>query len=101
MKGFFKFIASPVGRIVRIVAGLALILIGLLVLEGIGGWILAIVGLVPLVAGLFDWCVFAPLFGLPFVGPRLLGVARVGALPGATANHQARISKSETSTKHQ
>jgi hypothetical protein len=26
---------------------------------------------VPLVAGAFDWCVFAPLFGLPFVGPKL------------------------------
>lgn len=71
MHALFRFMASPVGRIVRIVAGLALILIGLLALEGIGGWILAIVGLVPLAAGLFDRCVFAPLFGLPFVGPRL------------------------------
>jgi len=71
MKGFFRFIASPTGRFVRIVAGLALILIGLLVVQGLGGWILAIVGLVPLAAGLFDRCVFAPLFGLPFVGPRL------------------------------
>jgi hypothetical protein len=71
MKAFFTFIASPAGRIVRIIAGLALILVGLLALQGIAGWILAIVGLVPLVAGLFDWCVFAPLFGLPFVGPRL------------------------------
>jgi hypothetical protein len=42
-----------------------------LAVGGVGGWILAIVGLVPLAAGLFDWCVFAPLFGLPFVGPRL------------------------------
>ena len=79
MNGFFGFISSPAGRVVRIVAGLALILVGLLVLEGIGGWILAIVGLVPLLAGLFDWCVFAPLFGLPFVGPRLRE-----ALQGAT-----------------
>ena len=71
MNGFFRFISSPTGRIIRIVAGLALVLVGLLVLKGIGGWILAIVGLVPLLAGLFDWCVFAPLFGLPFVGPRL------------------------------
>jgi hypothetical protein len=71
MKAFFRLIASPTGRIVRIVAGLALILIGLLAIGGTGGWILAIVGLVPLAAGIFDWCVFAPLFGLPFVGPRL------------------------------
>jgi hypothetical protein len=71
MNAFFGFIASPAGRLVRIIAGLALILIGLLALGGIWGWILAIVGLVPLLAGLFDRCVFAPLFGLPFVGPRL------------------------------
>ena len=71
MNAFFGFIASPAGRLARIIAGLALILIGLLALGGVGGWILAIVGLVPLLAGLFDRCVFAPLFGLPFVGPRL------------------------------
>jgi len=71
MNAFFGFLASPAGRIVRIVAGLALILVGLLVFKGVGGWILAIVGLVPLAAGLFDRCVFAPLFGLPFVGPSL------------------------------
>lgn len=71
MNTFFSYIASPAGRITRIVAGLALILVGLLALGGVWGWILAIVGLVPLLAGLFDRCVFAPLFGLPFVGPRL------------------------------
>ncbi len=52
-------------------AGAALILVGLPVLKGVAGWILAIVALVPLAAGLLDRCVFAPLFGLPFVGPRL------------------------------
>lgn len=71
MKGFFRFIASSTGRLVRAVAGVVLILIGLWLVKGVGGWILAIVGLVPLLAGLFDWCVFAPLFGLPFVGPSL------------------------------
>jgi predicted cobalt transporter CbtA len=71
MKGFFRFIASSTGRVVRAAAGAVLILVGLLLVRGTGGWILAIVGLVPLAAGLFDWCVFAPLFGLPFVGPSL------------------------------
>jgi hypothetical protein len=71
MNAFFRFMASPAGRVTRIIAGLALVLIGLLVLGGIWGWILAIVGLVPLLAGLFDRCVFAPLFGLPFVGDPL------------------------------
>jgi hypothetical protein len=71
MNAFFRFIASTTGRIVRIVAGLILIAIGILWVRGVGAWVLVIVGLVPFVAGLFDWCVFAPLFGLPFVGPRL------------------------------
>lgn len=71
MNTLFGFLASPAGRVTRIIAGLALILIGLLALGGTWGWILAIVGLVPLLAGLFDRCVFAPLFGLPFVGDRL------------------------------
>ena len=71
MKGFFRFMASPAGRVVRIVAGIILIALGLGLVGGVGGWVLAIVGLVPLVAGLFDWCVFAPLFGLPFVGETL------------------------------
>ena len=46
MKAFFGFLASPAGRVTRIIAGLILILIGLLALGGIWGWILAIVGLV-------------------------------------------------------
>ena len=68
---FFRFIASRAGRWTRIVAGLALIAIGLAWVHGVGGWVLAVVGLVPLLAGLFDLCVFAPLFGLPFTGPCL------------------------------
>jgi hypothetical protein len=71
MKALFRFLASPTGRVVRIVAGLVLIAIGLVWVHGVGGWILAIVGLVPLAAGVFDRCVFAPLFGLPFVGASL------------------------------
>ena len=71
MKGFFRFIAGPAGRAVRIVAGLVLIAVGLGLIHGVGGWILVIVGLVPLAAGVFDRCVFAPLFGLPFLGPQL------------------------------
>jgi len=35
---------------------LILIVIGIAVVGGVIGWILAIVGLVPLVAGVFDWC---------------------------------------------
>ncbi len=64
---FAKFMSSWTGRILRIVAGIALILLGLLVVHGGLGTVLVVIGLVPLVAGLFNFCVFAPLFGGPFL----------------------------------
>ena len=64
---FARFMSSLTGRVLRIVAGAALIVVGLAVVHGTGGTLLAIVGLVPLVAGMFDFCVFAPLFGGPFL----------------------------------
>jgi hypothetical protein len=33
--------------------------------------VVAVVGLVPLVAGVFDFCVFAPLFGDPLSGAQI------------------------------
>jgi len=73
MNPFVKFMASPAGRITRIVAGIVLIVLGLLVIHFVGGIIVAIVGLVPLLAGLFDFCVFAPFFGAPMSGPKIRG----------------------------
>lgn len=71
--GFVKFMVTGMGRAVRVVAGVALVVVGLVVMGGTGGLILAVVGLVPLLAGLFDVCVFAPLFGLPFLGKQVRG----------------------------
>ena len=71
MNPFVSFMISPLGRLVRIVAGIALIAFGLLSLGGIAGTIVAAVGLVPLLAGLFDFCVFAPIFGSPIRGAEI------------------------------
>ena len=71
MNPFISFMASPAGRITRVIAGLALILWGLLGLGGTGGIVVAVVGAVPFLAGLFDFCVFAPLFGAPMSGPKI------------------------------
>jgi hypothetical protein len=71
MNPFVKFLASTAGRITRNIAGIALIAVGMLVIHGVGGIVLAVVGLVPLVAGLFDFCVFAPLFGAPLGGKQI------------------------------
>jgi hypothetical protein len=60
------FLASQSARLTRIGAGIALVIAG--VLLG-GGWIvLAIVGLLPIAAGMFDFCVLSPVLGLPFGG---------------------------------
>jgi hypothetical protein len=64
--GFAHFMSSLFGRLLRIVAGIALIIVGLAVVHGAVGIILAIVGLVVFAAGAFNFCIFAPLFGGPF-----------------------------------
>ena len=73
MNPFIQFMASTAGRIVRIVAGIALIAWGLAGITGTTGIIVAVVGALPLAAGLFDFCVFAPLFGAPLSGPKIRG----------------------------
>jgi hypothetical protein len=71
MNPFITFMASNTGRIVRIVAGIALVVWGWFGLAGTTGTLVAIVGLVQLLAGIFDFCVFAPLFGAPLSGPKI------------------------------
>ncbi len=71
MNPFVKFMSSTAGRIARILAGIALIALGLLVIHGTAGIVLAIIGIVPLAAGLFDFCIFAPLLGSPMSGKQV------------------------------
>jgi hypothetical protein len=72
MNPFISWMASSAGRITRVVAGLVLIAVGLFVVQNTTvGIVLIVVGFVPLLAGIFDFCVFAPLFGNPFVGKKI------------------------------
>ena len=71
MNPFISFMASGSGRLVRVVAGLILIAWGLFGLHGVAGGVVTVIGLVPFVAGVFDFCVFAPLFRLPLSGPKI------------------------------
>ena len=64
--GFAKFMSSMFGRAIRIVAGIVLGLVGLFSVGGAWGIILAVVGLVVLLAGALNFCIFAPLFTGPF-----------------------------------
>ncbi len=64
---FARFMASPMGRGLRIVAGLLLMFWGFR--QGtMTGTIVGVAGILPLAAGTFNWCVFAPLIGAPFKG---------------------------------
>lgn len=67
---FVSFMRSSSGRVLRIVAGAGIVVAGVFVVGGVGGLVIAIVGLVPLSAGVFNFCVFGPLFGLDFMGNR-------------------------------
>jgi hypothetical protein len=79
--GFANFMASATGRWLRVLAGLALIIGGLVLATTssniVLGIILAVVGLVPLIAGTVDVSVFAPLFGAPLSGPKIRAKARL------------------------
>ena len=60
MNGFVGFMRSTIGRVIRIVAGLALMWWGFF---GGAGVIVGIVGIVVFLAGAVNFCIFAPLFG--------------------------------------
>jgi hypothetical protein len=71
MNWFVKFMVAPAGRITRAAAGAAIIAAGLIGVTGTLGDVIAALGVVPLVAGVFDICVFAPIFRLPWAGARI------------------------------
>jgi hypothetical protein len=69
--GLARFMATGMGRGIRVVAGLALICYGLLVMKGTNGYILAAVGLLPIAMGSLNLCLLAPILGAPFSGKDL------------------------------
>ena len=71
MNPFVRFMTSPAGRAVRVAGAAILIGAGLIGVGGVSGAGLALVGVVPLAAGAFDICVFAPLFRSPFSGAQI------------------------------
>ena len=64
---FVRFMGSPAGRATRVVAGAAVIT-GAVFIGGPAGWVVGVVGLVPLAAGAANTCLLAPLFHAPLRG---------------------------------
>ncbi len=71
MSAFIRFMASPAGRILRIVAGAAIIAYGLMVVGGSNGNLIAAIGILPILTGTLNICVIAPLFGKPLSGSKV------------------------------
>jgi uncharacterized membrane protein len=65
-----RFMASPAGRGLRIAVGAAMVLGGIS-RGGTGGALLAMAGLLPLLAGATNKCLLAPVLGVPFDGKRV------------------------------
>jgi len=66
---FVEFMPTPLGRGLRVVLGGVLIYVGLNVIQGVAGTIVALLAIVPIVTGLMNLCLIAPLLGLPMKGP--------------------------------
>jgi hypothetical protein len=58
---YVQLMSTTTGRVVRAIAGLALIVFGVWT-GGAAGWALAVVGVEPLSAGLLNFSLVAPLF---------------------------------------
>ena len=71
MNPFVRFMQTPAGRVARIVGGGVLIGAGVVGVGGLGGVILAALGVIPLAAGLLDFCLLAPFFRIPFSGAKI------------------------------
>lgn len=69
--GFARFINSPSGRVLRIVAGVGLIAWGYSLLGSAMGVVLIVVGCAPLAAGIFNLCLISALLGGPISGRQL------------------------------
>jgi hypothetical protein len=72
---FVSFMKSPVGRGLRIAFGALVMLVGINQVGGTLGVLVAAIGVVPIAAGVFNFCLAAPLFGFDINGrPRAGGV---------------------------
>lgn len=65
---FINFMRSFPGRALRIVAGMIILYLGFFVIEGVEGTIVGLIGLVPIAAGVFNFCLAGPLFHVDLHG---------------------------------
>ena len=59
---------STPGKMLRVVLGLVVIGVGILIIQGTAGFVVAVIGLIPIFAAFAGICLIAPLFGYTFEG---------------------------------
>jgi hypothetical protein len=62
MKSLIDFMQGNVGRVLRVVLGLALIYVGLAVVGGTAGIIIAVIGILPIAMGVWGPCLVGFVF---------------------------------------
>ena len=73
---FAEFMASPLGRGLRVVVGGLLIYVGLNRVQGVAGTVIALIGILPIATGLLNLCILGPLLGAPFRGSALRSASK-------------------------
>ena len=68
MDSVILLLLSTPGKMLRVVVGLVVIGVGILIIQGTAGFVVAVIGLIPIFAALAKVCLIAPLFGYTFEG---------------------------------
>jgi len=68
MDGWISCLQSTFGKMLWVVFGLVVVAIGILFLQGMVGFLVAVLGLIPIFAALSGECLICPLFGYTFEG---------------------------------
>lgn len=66
--GFVAFMRSIAGRLLRVVAGIVIIWLALTQMQPPWSYVVAVVGVVPILAGLMNFCLLGPLFRVDLWG---------------------------------
>lgn len=70
MKSFLKIVSSNTARFIKSLVGLYFLILGVMYPTDYG-LALAFGGAAFLLSGIMDFCIIAPIFGYPFLGPEL------------------------------
>jgi hypothetical protein len=73
---FSTFVNSGAGRILRLLAGVGFLVAGYAFRHTTLGVVLMICSVVPLAAGVFDWCYISALLGGPLSGVKIRGLRK-------------------------